>query len=377
MPATRDDGRPRGVVVAHVPHPQDHASGHERQTLLQFARRLAMLKGFAEGGFYDPSRRYPGPLYFVPASTLTSAEAAALGIHGPGDLFGGVVPHAFVGSKVLSHPLIGPEAAAILGWNPAFAARVGDSVLAGFSAFSREDAQAAGNRLLASGAVRVKPVRATGGRGQVVVRDPAGLERVLDAMDPMELQQHGLVLEEDLGEVTTISVGQVQVADLTASYFGFQKLTAANDGSRVFGGSDLTVVRGGFDALLSLQPPPEIRRAIEQAHRYETAVQACFPGFHASRSNYDILLGRDAAGRARSAVLEQSWRAGGATGPEIAALEAFRADPERRSVRTSGVEVFGPSPEPPPHATVYFRGLDPEVGWLTKYTVVEPDDDTR
>ena len=76
-------------------------------------------------------------------------------------------------------------------------------------------------------------------------------------------------------------------------------------------------------------------------------------------------------------VLEQSWRVGGATGPEIAALEVLRREPHRMQVRTSGFEVFGDSPDPPPHASVHFRGLDPEVGRLTKYTVVQPDVDTR
>jgi hypothetical protein len=46
-------------------------------------------------------------------------------------------------------------------------------------------------------------------------------------------------------------------------------------------------------------------------------------------------------------------------------------------VRASCFEVFGDSPEPPPHATVYFRGDDPRVGRLTKYTVIDPDDHAR
>jgi hypothetical protein len=37
------------------------------------------------------------------------------------------------------------------------------------------------------------------------------------------------------------------------------------------------------------------------------------------------------------------------------------------------VEIFGASPEPPPGATVHFRGTDPQAGPLTKYTLIEPD----
>jgi hypothetical protein len=220
-------------------------------------------------------------------------------------------------------------------------------------------------------------VRATGGSGQSVARDAAQVEQLLGGFDSNELVAHGLVLEQDMDEVQTFSVGQVRVADLVASYFGSQRLTRNNKGDEVFGGSDLTVVRGDFDALLARNPAPEIGRAVEQATRYDAAVQACYPGFYASRRNYDVLLGRDAKGAWRSGVLEQSWRVGGATGPEIAALEAFRAQPQRTLVRAASVEIYGDSPEPPPHATVYFRGTDSHVGRLTKYTVIEQDVDAR
>lgn len=364
-----------GTVVAYAPHPASHGSAHERSALLQFAERIAGLMGCACGGFHDPAVPRAGPLYFVPADTLTTQQADGLGIRGIDDLFGGVVPHAFVATKAISHPLVSPDAAGVDGWNPQLAERLGESVLAGFSAFSPADARQAGARLLAGGPVRVKPVRATGGRGQSVVQDAAGLEELLGTADPAEVRAHGLVLEEDLADPVTFSVGQVQVAGRLASYYGFQKLTPDNHGRPVFGGSDLTVARGGFDALLALRPAPEIARAIEQARHYDAAVRACYPGFYASRSNYDILVGRDAAGRRRCGVLEQSWRVGGATGPELAALETFQADPQRQWVRTRGVEVFGDSPDPPPHATVYFRGVDPEAGPLTKYTVVQDDAD--
>lgn len=366
---TQDPTRAQGTVVAHVHRARLHDSDHERSTLGVFVRQLAGLLGYRDGGFHDPRAAYPGPLYFVPTDTLTQAEAAQLGIRGPSDLFGGVVPHAFVATKVISHPLVDPSAPAVAGWNPELAARLGDAVLAGFAAFTAADARLAGLRLLASGPVRLKPVQASGGRGQSVARTVAELERLLAPIDDEQLEQHGLVLEEDMQESATLSVGQVQVGSLVASYFGVQKLTRDNRGRLVFGGSDLTVARGSYEQLLALQPGADIVQAIQRARQYEAAVQACYPGFYASRSNYDVLVGRDAAGRWRCAVLEQSWRAGGATGPELAALEALQADPSRQWVRAGCVEVFGDTPEPPPDATIHFRGVDSRVGPMTKYTV--------
>jgi len=71
-------------------------------------------------------------------------------------------------------------------------------------------------------------------------------------------------------------------------------------------------------------------------------------------------------------VLEQSWRIGGASGPEVAALEAFRADPLLRAVRAHSTERYGAHTAPPPGAIVHFHGVDPVAGPLVKYTMVEP-----
>lgn len=373
VPAAPASHAAPGVVAVYVADAGEHACEHERVTQLGFARRLAALLGYEAGGAYDAARAYGGHVYFVPSNTLTGEQAAALGIRGPRDLFGGVVPQRFVRTKAISHGLVAPGAATVDGWNPDFARHAGDAVLAGFSAFTPEDALEAGLRLLRQGPARIKPVRASGGRGQSVARDAEELRALLAAIAPEEIRTHGVVLEEDLEEMRTFSVGQVRVADLVASYFGVQKLTSSNQGEEVYGGSDLTVVRGGFDALLRLQADAGILHAVHQARRYDAAVDACFPGFFASRRNYDVLVGRDATGAERSGVLEQSWRVGGATGCELAALEIFRNDPARQLVRALGFEVFGDSPEPPPGACVHFRGDDPQVGRLTKYTIVEPE----
>jgi len=78
----------------------------------------------------------PGDLgYVVPDVTITSLETArALGIRGEEDLFGGVVPFPFVATKTISHPLIGPAAAAPPGWQADFPERVRAVALPGWSA---------------------------------------------------------------------------------------------------------------------------------------------------------------------------------------------------------------------------------------------------
>lgn len=365
--------RSAGTAMAYTQGLRGYASAHEQMTRMEVVRRLARLKGYAVSEEFAQAPL--GPVYLVPSDTLVGTERAqALGIHGRDDFFGGVVPYPFVSTKAITHPLVAADAQAPEGWNPAFSRMVGDAVLPGFTAFTRDDAATAAAELLQAGPIRVKLVRETGGNGQTVARDRAAFDTCLAGIADEMLAQDGVVIEQNLRQVQTLSVGQVHVAGMVATYFGQQRLTHNHHGAEVYGGSDLTVVRGDFQALLSLTLAPEVRTAVEQALLYDSAAQAAFPGFFASRINYDVAQGLMPDGQWRSGVLEQSWRAGGATGAEIAALEAFQADPQRRLVHASGYEVFGACDTLPPGAVVYFRGVDDQVGPLTKYTVTASDD---
>ena len=365
--------RRTGLVVCYAPGESSNVASHEAVTRMGIAKKLAALKRYEFAGDYDPSRRYQGPLYFVPGTTLVASQVAdALALRSEDDLFGGVVPHQFIATKSITHPLVDGEARAPEGWSSRFTDAVRDAVLAGYSAFSVEDAQRAGARLLERGAVRVKPALAIGGRGQTVVADADELNAALAVIDPEELATCGVALEQNLAEVTTYSVGRVHVGDLLATYFGKQMLTTDNKGNHVYGGSALTVARGDFDALLALDVPDDARIAVDQARKYDDAARACFPGFFASRRNYDTVQGLDDQGRSCGGVLEQSWRIGGASGAEVAALQMFQADPAAQAVNARCVEVYGEGETPPADAIVYFHGMDDGVGFITKYTQVEP-----
>ncbi|MFP5405503.1 MAG: DUF3182 family protein, partial [Gammaproteobacteria bacterium] len=102
-----------------------------------------------------------------------------------------------------------------------------------------------------------------------------------------------------------------------------------------------------------------------------------FPGMFASRCNYDVAQGVDDSGRWCSGVLEQSWRMGGASGAELAALQAFADDPDLQSVRASTTELYGANAVVPRGASVCFAGTDDEAGLLTKYALVERYADSR
>lgn len=368
--------RSRGAVVQYTDRASTPPSRHESVTRTLIAAKLAALKGFEFAGDYDPAHRYSGPLYFVPSDTLIASELAQkVAIRNHHDLFGGVVPYPFAATKTITHPLVSAEAFAPEGWSPEFARNVQDVVLFGFSGFTPADLRRAAARVLARGRARVKPARGIGGRGQTVITSIADLDALLETIDPAELALYGAVIEQNFDQIETYSVGQTFVADLLATYYGRQLLTKDNRGANVYGGSDLMVVRGNYDDLLTLELPLEARLAIKNARTYEAAAARAFAGWLASRRNYDVAQVVDHDGCRSCGVLEQSWRIGGASAAEIAALEAFRADPSLRSVRATCIESYGEHPVPP-DAVVYFRGVDDQVGHIIKYSEVKAYDNS-
>jgi hypothetical protein len=366
--------RANGMVVTYACMPAD-PRGHENVTRAAIARKLAGLLGFDFAGEYDPAAHYEAPLYFVPSDTLIGrARAAALGIRGTGDLFGAVAPHDFVATKSITHPLVDSAAVAPDGWSADCAKAMRACVLEGYSAFERDDARRAALRLLARGPARIKRAAGIGGTGQFVVRDSGEIADVLAQLDEQEVARFGVVIEENLADVRTHSVGRVDVAGMVVTYCGTQCLARSNHGADVYGGSDLLVARGDFDALLALPISASARMAVDHARRYDAAAHAHFPDLLASRRNYDVAEGLDTHGGRRVGVLEQSWRIGGASGAEVEALAVLQADPGRTAVRASTVELYGDGVAPPPGATVYYQDTDARVGPLTKYTVVEHAD---
>lgn len=366
-----------GVLVTLSPSEPDYIHSHQRDTQRAISEALAEILGFEFAGQYDPFCDYPGRVYFVPSETLVGVEQAhELGIYSEDDLYGGVVPQPFVATKSISHRLVATDAEAPEGWSHRFCERVVESVLPGFTAFNHADAMQAGETLLERGAVRVKPGWSSGWRGHLLAADRDQLQNALQTLPSEELACYGVVLEPNLTAVTSCSVGQVRVGGLVASYYGTQAATTDNYGGVAYGGSDLLVVRGPYESLLELDLSPEVRMAIAQTRTYDAATEE-FAGLLASRRNYDVAQGLDAENQWHSGVLEQSWRMGGASGPEIAALAAFRSSPEVDVVHAWCVESFGPNTNAPPSATVHFRGIDDRVGPIIKYTLVEPYDTPR
>jgi hypothetical protein len=262
-----------GVVVVYYSKFGARLYAHENATLFDVAGMIARLKNCEIAGSYDAAFKHAGKIFFVPDDTVVAEEASSLDICSPDDLFGGVVPYPFVKTKAITHRLVSRNAYRPEGWSPVFARRVQNAVLRGYTAFTTHDARAAASRLLTHGAVRVKQALRDGGKDQTVITGIGELDELLETLSVETIATFGLVLEENLRRVTTLSVGQVTVDQLKITYQGTQRTVVNNKGEHVYGGSGLFCVRGGWEALDRVPMSPEVRHGVAQARSYDRGTE--------------------------------------------------------------------------------------------------------
>ena len=167
--------------------------------------------------------------------------------------------------------------------------------------------------------------------------------RALEGIEPAELRalRPGARAEPGRGG-ETLSVGQVRVDGLCASYCGTQKATTDNQGQTAYGSSGPDRSCAGDAKRLEKFPP------------YPNRAPRHSPG-----------------ARSLAAAAE---KIGGASGPGSWALEAFRADPAAR-VRAWSTEAYGDDNKCSGTlvgARVFFQGVDPQPGRWSNTPYVEP-----
>lgn len=368
-----DTGLPVWLGRSVLTHGKLKPEGHAQATHQVLAKRVAVLLDLPFAGACEDSPPIP-PAYLVPSSTLCGREVAhRYGVKSEDDLLGGWVSRDWMATKAIMHPLVPSPEVIPPDW-PAGMAR--DSLgltLTGYTAFSAMDARKAAHILLENGPVRLKPASADGGRGQVVARNRSEFDSALECLCVAGRLSDIVIVEENLHRPVTFSVGQVRLAGRTISYCGTQAETRNNHGAAAYGGSSLIAVRGGYRSLLARPLPSDMRESVERAVAFDTLADLHLPGLIASRRNYDVICGQNTDSKGKIGVLEQSWRVGGATGAEIAALEVFARMPRAIAAQTRTVEAYGQGhlQELPDGATIYYRGNEPELGPLLKYACVD------
>lgn len=196
-----------GHMLRDVPH-----DGHERATHAWVCAEVARLLGVRNVHAESNERvQHDGGAaahtLHIPDETLTVTQARTLGIQDTRDVLGGVVPYAFLATKVIGHPLITEAAQRVDGWNQALATALMPATLPGYTVFSRADATQAAAALRKGGGVRLKLPTGVGGNGQWRIDDAAQLDAALDALPPAYLATHGAVLERNVVQPHAHSVG--------------------------------------------------------------------------------------------------------------------------------------------------------------------------
>ena len=262
----------KGVVVIYFSRLGGRLDTHQKVVLEADAKVIAHILGYDVGARQHTANDESAPIFFVPDDALLVDEAASLGIRRPNDFYGGVVPHPFVKTKAITHALVEETADRPQGWSTAFAESVRETVLPGYTVFSARDARIAAKRMLRRGAIRVKKPLGASGKGQTLVTTPQELDALLAKCAAEEMATYGLVFEENLRQVRTLSVGHIAVDGLAVTYYGTQRLTKDNEGHSVYGGSDLVCVRGDWDALDALAMEADVRAAVAEAKMYDQAM---------------------------------------------------------------------------------------------------------
>jgi hypothetical protein len=334
-------------VVTYMTNRSRAPAGHDSVGRRAVAERLAETLGAHYRRRLTTRRALPGTPYFVPDDALTHARASRSGIASADDLFGGVVPHAFVATKAITHGVRDPDARAPDGWSHAFNARVEGAVLRGLPrsrATTRwpRCASSSTRRRAASSAATASAAGAS--RWSRSVDEAA---QVLDAIDDATLADTGIVVEENLRDVTTYSVGLVAAGGMTLSYCGTQRTVRNGMGHDVYGGSTLACVRGGFEALSTLDLPDDARKAVALRAGTTRPRSRRTDGCSRRAATTTSRRARPRTARRASACSSSrgAWAARAA--PRCRALEAFSADPGCASVRASTVETYRAHPRIP------------------------------
>ncbi|HEY6943117.1 DUF3182 family protein [Dokdonella sp.] len=357
--------RGAGRVEAVMRNEPEYDSG--TACLGHTAERIARLLQYEYGGAPRDDRQR---IYFVPDHTLTLAEAARLGIRSELDLYGGVVPYAFVATRAATHPPVSADAVVPQTWSYALARMLASSVLRGYSAFSVMDACIAAKRLLRSGPVRIHCGDAEPAQAGETLYDIDACIEAIEAIPVLELGVRGVVVEHALAEETVHVVGSARIGAQSISYVGTRRAPRIAYGRAVHAGCDLVVVQGDFAALDRVGLDADERAAVLKAAHYDAALAHAYRPSFASRRCYDVVRGRNAHDEVRMGVCGQLWRCSAESPAEVAAMLAFRDVPGLACVRASTCEAIG-EVDVPAGAMVYHRSCDDAGGTVTRYCTID------
>ena len=273
------------------------------------------------------------------------------------DFFGGIVPRAYQSTKAIMHPLVSREAACPLGWSHEFSQELVhlDLVLPGFTVFNIEDIRTAFNHLYDKGVyqIRLKDPLGYLGMNQFIVTSFQELEQFISdkIVDNEKLEQYGLVVEENLcpEDLKIYSVSFVTVGFHQVQCIGVQRFSQG-----LYAGTDFVIMQTGkyilpeLLARVGIFNNEDAQVIIDKALLFRALLNKHIPEIKTARFNLDIVSGIASIYSngtcelvKRFALLEQSFRVGGASAAEIWGLEYLLCHPSVDAVCASTYYRYG------------------------------------
>ncbi|MBT4384726.1 DUF3182 family protein [Candidatus Peregrinibacteria bacterium] len=235
----------------------------------------------------------------------------------PRQFYGALVEHEAHGMKGLLRPPIDP------GNVPEHMPRGLDAIhrmgLPGYIAFNEDQAMAAYDALRLEGhEVRLKNPEESDGNGQHKIDSKEDLRRLLSEYTHLFRREIGMVLEANLEDVDTHTVGQVLLpTGERVSLAGKQIDLEDRDG---FGGIDFTLSRRAILDVMRDTLPSHVTAALPQVEQ----VFGAFSEFlRVSRISFDIVSGRS-AGQQFCGLADVTLRVGGTCPGTMEALNAMQ-----------------------------------------------------
>ena len=283
-------------------------------------------------------------IYYVPPTTQVKEQTTPLGIETPQDFYGLTIENINQVGKAVLHESISKS---VPGFYSSFFARaVKDLVLPGVTVFSREDLGKGFELLKKKGlfSIRLKPPDKSDGHGQHALKDIGHLKKLLVDVKDEEIVSKGLILEVNLKEAKTISVGFATLGKDTFSFIALQKNDIAKeDGRNRYLGAHARIVRGEMQELTGVVENEVEQSALETSIKFYDKYRLFNP--IASRLSFDFLYGYDSKGNLLSGVTDITGRLGG-TCPAItlSALE-FKNHPSLSAIRSEVSLNYSPKKE--------------------------------
>lgn len=303
------------------------------------AQNVAAYLGLS---YYDekPIRVKADQLYQVPAVTLVR-DSVPNSIGTVEDFYGTLVNHRSQVGKAILHKSVSSNAPGF--YSPDFAHRVRDLVLPGFSAFSKADLIRTFKKheSTQTHSFRLKLPEKSDGHGQYQIRDQEHLDQILKTQSDKVVAEEGLVIEADLHDAQTISVGFAVLGNDTYSFIADQRNDVA-EGRQRYLGAGVIVIRGDMRRLVdATQSGSNHEKAVRTAQVFYDHYSHFDPV--ASRLSFDYLTGYDKQREHLSGITDITARLGGTCPALLLSVLELKKNPQATAVKAEVNLNYDPS----------------------------------